>query len=310
MFRLISGIFMGWSLGSNDSANIFGTAVASKSIKYKTAVIVCAVFIVLGAVIEGQQGLHTISGLTTQTMDTAFIASIAAAVTVTVMTILKLPVSTSQAVVGAIIGIGLSVGKLNMSGLGKVVLCWIGTPFGTVIVSIVLYVVLGNIMERLPVNIFTRDYILKGGLILAGAYGAYALGANNVANITGVYVETGMLSGFQAVWLGGVSIALGVITYSRNVMMTVGSKLVKLDPFTSFIAVLSEAIVVHFYAKIGVPVSTSQAIIGAVLGIGLLKGIQTINLKTLLSISTGWIITPLGAALLSLLIYNTIYQLF
>ena len=51
MYRLLSGIFMGWSLGSNDSANIFGTAVFSKKIRYRTAVILCAVFVIAGALL-------------------------------------------------------------------------------------------------------------------------------------------------------------------------------------------------------------------------------------------------------------------
>ena len=87
---------MGWSLGSNDSANIFGTAVYSKTIRYRTAVILCAVFVIIGALLEGQRGMHTLSGLVEQTADSAFAAALAAALTVTIMTIFKLPVSTSQ----------------------------------------------------------------------------------------------------------------------------------------------------------------------------------------------------------------------
>ncbi len=303
MWKLISGIFMGWSLGSNDSANVFGTAVASKTIRYRTAIILCAFFVILGAITEGQEGLKTLSGLTRQTLNTAFIASLAAALTVTLMTILKLPVSTSQAAVGAIIGIGILLGDLNLSGLTKVVLVWVGTPTGTLIVSLILYPVLAKILDALPINIFTRDYIVKGGLLIAGSYGAYALGANNVANVIGVYAKVGLLTLFQATLVGGLSIALGVVTFSKRVMITVGSKLVKLDPFSALIAVLAHAIVLHLFALVGVPTSSSQAIIGAVLGIGLLKGIQTINMRTLINILFGWVGTPLIAMFISLGLY-------
>ncbi len=307
MYRLLSGIFMGWSLGSNDSANIFGTAVFSKMVRYRTAVALCAVFVMVGALLEGQEGMHTLSGLVKQTQNSAFVASLAAALTVTMMTLLKLPVSTSQAMVGAILGIGIFSGNVNLSGLTKVVLSWVGTPVGTVLLTLLFYPLIGKILDILPINIFTRDYILKFGLLAAGSYGAYALGANNVANVTGVYIETGQLNVFQASLLGGASIALGAVTYSKNVMLTVGKKLVKLNPYSAFIAVLSQAIVVHFYAKVGVPVSTSQAIIGAVLGIGLLKGAQTINMKTLVSILFGWLGTPLVALILSYFMYILIF---
>jgi PiT family inorganic phosphate transporter len=304
MYRLLSGVFMGWAHGSNNAANVFGTAVFSKTLRYRTAVILCAVFVIAGAVLEGQAGMNTISGLVNQTATSAFVASLAAALTVTLMSMLKMPVSTSQAIVGAIIGIGLSLGKSDFSGLTKVVICWVGTPIGAVVVAMILYPLLGRLLESLRVNIFTRDRMIKAGLIVAGSYGAYALGANNVANITGVYAQTGLLTDFQAVLLGGGSIALGALTYSKNVMMTVGRKLVKLDPFSALITVLSEAIVVHFFAKVGVPVSTSQAIVGAVLGIGLLKGVKTINNKTLISILFGWVGTPAVALLMSFIVFR------
>jgi PiT family inorganic phosphate transporter len=304
MYRLISGIFMGWSLGSNDSANIFGTAVFSKKIRYRTAIILCAVFVIVGALLEGRAGMHTLSGLVDQTTDSAFAASLAAALTVTMMSVLKLPVSTSQAMVGAIMGIGILRGQINFAGLTKVLIAWVATPVGTIIATLMLYPSIGWFLRVLRLNIFTRDLLLKWGLIIAGCYGAYALGANNVANVTGVYIQTGQLNVLQAALLGGGSIALGAVTYSKNVMITVGKKLVRLDPFSAFIAVFSMALVVHTFAIIGVPVSTSQAIIGSVLGVGILKGVQTIKFRTLIMILFGWIGTPSIALAIAYLIYR------
>ena len=292
MWRLLSGAFMGWSLGSNDSANTFGTAVFSHKIRYRTAVVLCAVFVIVGAVLEGGRGMRTLGGLVEQTRNSAFVASLAAGLTVTLMTVLKLPVSTSQAVVGAIIGIGLVRRTGDYSGLFRVVVAWVATPIGAMIAAMILYPLLGRLLEVARLNIFSRDLLVKWGLIAAGCYGAYALGANNVANVSGVYVQTGQLTELQAALLGGGSIALGALTFSRNVMVTVGKKLVRLDPFSAFIAVLSMATVVHFFAKVGVPVSTSHGIVGAVLGLGLLKGMQTIRARTLLWIVFGWLGTP------------------
>ncbi len=80
-------------------------------------------------------------------------------------------------------------------------------------------------------------------------------------------------------------------------MLTVGSRLVQLSSFSAFVAVIAMAVTVHFYAQLGVPVSTSQAIVGAVLGIGLLKGVKTINRRTVVRIIFGWVNTPLIAGL-------------
>ena len=300
MFRLISGIFLGWSLGANDSANVFGTAVASGVIKFSLAAIITAFGVITGAVLQGSGGMHTLGSLTAQDLNSAFISSLAAALTVTVMTYFCLPVSTSQAVVGAILGIGIALQQvIHWGGLKKVILCWIGTPLGAMLISFVLYKIIQYILGKCKVGIFFMNALIKYGLLISGAYGAYALGANNVANVTGVFAEAGLITIEQAVLVGGISIALGAVTYSKRVMMTVGSGLVSLDGFSAFIAVLSQAITVHIYAEIGVPVSTSQAIIGAVLGIGFVLGMQTIHLRTLLNIVIGWLSTPIIAGIIA-----------
>ncbi len=309
MIRLLSGVFLGWGLGANDSANVFGTAVSSKMIKYSSAVICTAVFVIAGALLQGQEGMHTLQGLTDQSIQTAFISSLAAAITVLIMTILKLPVSTSQAVVGAIIGIGFLQHDLDLSSLGKVVICWVGTPIGGFILALILYGILTLLFKVFRPHLFNRDTILRLGLLGAGCYGAYALGANNVANVTGIFVGVVeispgiMLNTFQAVLIGGISIALGALTYSKKVMVTVGRSIVKLDAFSALVTVMAHSITVHIYALLGVPVSSTQAIIGAVLAIGLIQGTQTINFKMLAQVLSGWLLTPVLAAFLSSAIY-------
>ncbi|MCD6497704.1 MAG: anion permease [Deltaproteobacteria bacterium] len=293
MWQLVSGVFLGWSLGSNDASNVFGTAVASRMVRFWTAAVLCAVFVFLGAVFQGGEGMATYHHMAASgSMNVAFVVALSAALTVTLMTYWGLPVSTSQAVVGSMVLVGLVKGSLEMGPLYKVLACWVATPVGSMLIAIILYFLLGKIMNLWDSNMFVYDRNLRIGLIVAGSYGAYALGANNVANVTGVFVGKGMLTPFWACVIGGLSIGLGVLTYSHNVMMTVGRGLVKLDAFSAFIVVLSEAITVHMFAYVGVPVSTSQAVVGAVLGIGVIKGVKTVNFKTLARIVFGWIGTP------------------
>jgi PiT family inorganic phosphate transporter len=85
-------------------------------------------------------------------------------------------------------------------------------------------------------------------------------------------------------------------------METVGKKLVRLDAFSGFIVLLAEAATVHFYAYVGVPVSTSQAVIGAALGVGLVKGISTVSRPTLLGIVIGWLLTPVVSSFISIVL--------
>ena len=304
MYHLSGSVILGWALGANDAANVFGTAVASRMVRYRTAVGLSAVFVIIGAVVGGSGGFQTLSGLTKQTVQSAMMVTTVAGLTVIIMTLLKLPVSASQAVVGAILGMGLAVapGQVQWTGLTKIVLCWMGTPMGAAVIAAILYPTLGWVTDQLPINLVTRSIVLKTALLVSGSYGAYALGANNVANVTGVFYQTGLLSGverpeFVLALIGGVSIALGAVTLSRSVMLTVGSRLVQLGAFSAFIAVLAQAVTVHIYALVGVPVSTSQAVVGAVLGIGLAKSARTINRSTLLRVLSGWVLTPPVAGL-------------
>jgi PiT family inorganic phosphate transporter len=261
-------------------------------LKFWTAAVLAAVFVLIGALLQGQAGIETLKGLTQFTLEQAVVSSVAAAATVTLMTILGLPVSTSQAVVGAILGIGILNQHINLAGLGKVVACWFGTPVGAVLIAVIIYKGLAAFYNSLKINLFQSDMLIRLSMIIAGSYGSYALGANNVANVTAVFVGAGNLSSFSAALIGGLSIGLGILTLSKRVMETVGKKLVRLDPFSALVVLLAQSITVHIYTFIGVPVSTSQAVIGAVLGVGIVKGISTVSGSTLLNILFAWLLTP------------------
>ena len=115
------GVFLGWSLGANDAANVFGTAVAARIISFRKACIICGLTVILGAALQGEAGIHTLAKLsdltpnapTGQVHRMLLIISLAAAMTITIMTAFRLPVSASQAVVGAVLGVGLVVKNVD-----------------------------------------------------------------------------------------------------------------------------------------------------------------------------------------------------
>ncbi len=302
---ILGGVFLGWGLGANDSANIFGTAVATRVVRFWTAAIITALGVVAGAMINGGNGIEHISdyafdgGITTA--QGAFFVMLSAALTVAGMTVLRLPVSTSQAVIGAIIGGGILSGQADFGATVKFFSAWFLTPVGGLVLAFIFYkVIKSTIEDRLTDYAFYQGFI-KTGYILAGAFGAFSLGANNVANVTGIFAgRLNLLTQSQAVVIGGLAIALGVLTYSKPVMSTVGERLVPMSQMAGFIVVLSASMTVYIYALIGIPVSSSQAVIGAVIGIGLTSGIDTINVKMLKNVLLGWFATPSIAAMISL----------
>ena len=300
MWTLIAGAFMGWGLGSNDAANLFGPAVGSRALRFWTAAGLASFFVVIGAVLMGSRGFATYGAIGTQTLVSAFTVMLAAGITVTVMTLFGLPVSSTQATVGAIIGGSfLTVGGVNLQPLVKIFLSWILTPIGGMVATYIPYKVATLYPHTLVGRFATHDRFVRWGLVLVTCYGAYSLGANNVANVTGVYVKSGLLSPSSATLFGSLAIALGILTFSKRVIRTVGSGLVPLDPFAALVVVLGEAITLNIYALIGVPVSASQAVVGAVVGIGLVKGMKTIDGRVLVRVLFGWLGTPTIAFALS-----------
>jgi len=324
---LTSGLFLGWTLGANDASNVFGSAVGSKMIKFKQAAIIASIFVILGAVLQGAGGSHTLGKLgSVDALGGAFTVALAAGVAVFWMTRLKLPVSTSQAVVGAIIGWNFFThNPTDMSSLTKIVTTWISGPILGGIFAVLLFLLLQFILKRSKVHLIRLDGYIKFALLVVGAFGSYSLGANNIANVVGVFVPSApnitldfgffALNGTQLLFLaGGVSIAIGILTYSKKVMMTVGNSLMKLNSETAIVVVLAHSLVLFVFSSqslsslfvnIGlppipmVPVSSSQAIVGAILGIGILKGGKNIQINVIGKIATGWIITPIIAGLIS-----------
>ncbi len=299
MWKILSGAFLGWSLGANDSANIFGTGVATGTIRYRTAVRLTAVFVIIGAILEGPKCMQVLTDLSRLAPIDAFSCALGAALTMTALTILALPASSSHAIIGAILGAGLVRGSPDFTRLFKIITCWVLTPACGLVFGYLLLRLLTWLFNRLNLSMTRRSQIYFLGIVVAGCYGAYTLGSNNVANVTGVYVGAGLLTPEAASLIGGLAIAAGVLTFSRRVMMTVGKGIAPLDPFTAFVTVLAGAMTLHIFTQVGIPVSSSQAIVGAVAGVGLVGGIRTVSPKILIKIGVGWIVTPISAGVLS-----------
>ena len=324
---LSSGLFLGWSLGAQDASNVFGTAVASRMVRFKTAAFLCSIFLTLGAVLDGVGAAHTLGTLgSVNAIAGAFVTSFAAAFTVLMMTKLALPVSVSQAVVGSIIGWNLFTDSVtDVNSVVKIASTWVACPVLGALIGALVFAVFRKISKKVKFSLLHRDALLRFAMIVTGAFGSYALGANNMANVVGVFIPVVPFKDFsffgtsitpvhQLFFIGSVAVAVGVYTYSYNVMMTVGKGILPLTPFASWVVVLSQSLVLfifasegleHFLASHGlptiplVPVSSTQAVVGAVIGIGLAKGAaKNIQWIVVLRIICGWVISPVCAAII------------
>ncbi len=366
---LFAGLFMGWSLGTNDAANAFGTAVATRVVKYRTAIIIIAAMVLLGSIIQGSDDIDKLSSISTnnevsadvndmenigvefekdadgnyvldkdgnyvikskdnidkaalktlrnKSAFKAAIIFICAALTVFIMSYLKFPVSANQAVTGAIIGWGLfhadysnpEVLSTNLAEIGKFASTWLLNPLGAALISFVIVFFFKKFFEAKVESLKGYDKIIKIGYIIAGAYSAYTIGINSSASVTAFYYDSfgvgaNILTNarFTAI-LGGVAIAVGVLTYSKKVMMTVGGSIANISQIDGFLVILSSALAITVMKiLLGIPVSTSQAVVGAVIGAGLVKGPKNVEWKVLGKIGIAWISSPTAAGLLAYII--------
>ncbi|MDE0595238.1 MAG: inorganic phosphate transporter [Roseibacillus sp.] len=158
-------------------------------------------------------------------------------------------------------------------------------------------------------------------LVLSACFLAFAHGANDVANAIGPLaavvdiVQTGEIAAKSAVpmWvlmLGGVGIVIGLATWGYKVMETVGKKITELTPSRGFAANIGAATTIVVASRMGMPISTTHTLVGAVLGIGLARGIGYLNLKIVREIAISWVITiPAGGGFAALfyLILNAFF---
>jgi len=150
--------------------------------------------------------------------------------------------------------------------------------------------------------------------IISASLVAFAHGANDVANAIGpvaavinvlntnVIAHTSIIP-YWLLILGGIGIVIGLATWGWRVIETVGKRITELTPTRGFCAEFGAAITILIATKMGLPISTTHALVGAVLGIGFARGLKALNLRTLRDIALSWVITIPACAVMSITIF-------
>ena len=311
---ILTCIIVGWSIGANDAANSFGTAVGSRVITLKRAIILIAIFGFLGAFLQGShvaktvgKGIVPLNELDKEIATyVALVASIAACGWVVIATYWKMPISTSHSIVGAVAGAGLAIhAPINTKVLTDIFICWIFTPVGAAILGYLFYRIFKNVLYRI-IPRRQLNKILSGLIIVSSCYVAFSWGANDVANATGVVMGAGIFSSNISIAIGGIAIVLGIVTWGYRIIETVGSEITNLLPIMAFSAQLASAINIHVYSILGIPVSTSHSIVGAIFGVGLVRGIAVVNTRIMKDIVICWLATPFVSGVISFILLKGI----
>ena len=230
---------------------------------------------------------------------------------VTLATFYRIPTSTSQAIVGGVVGIGLAANaEVDFGKFIIIAESWVICPLMVMALSFGLMHWLRLILRRFETSSFLFQNAMGWLSIGSACYVAFSMGANNAGNAVGPIANLGILHPKLLLLMGGITIAVGAATYGKKVADTVGKGITPLDIPGAFVAQVSSAFGMHFFSLLGIPVSTSSAIVGAVVGVGLVKGMKAISKKTIMTILLGWLLTPTFAAATSFLMYKLIKTVF
>jgi len=333
---ILAGFYVGWNIGANDAANCIGTTVGAQIISYRKAVGLMALFVILGGVLQGHHVMKTVGkGIVISEASSyeeyneqpagpefyeffpdnrmpdkaILVALLYAGLFVTLATFSSVPVSTSQAIVGGVAGTGIGIVGMQatyfkLGVLLKIFGAWVISPMLTMLMAFLFYLALGRLMRGRSLLAWSRG--LGIAVVISAAYVSYSLGANDVGNAIGPLLSKFPDKGPWLALLGGVAMAIGAYTFGSRVTDTVGKSITPLDYGGALSAQLSAAIGVHFFSMAGIPVSTSQAVVGGVIGVGLTKGMQAVSFRKISTIFIGWVVTPVCAALFAALVYRLV----
>ena len=164
-------------------------------------------------------------------------------------------------------------------------------------------------------HFYTVERVFAVLMVITACSMAFAHGSNDVANAIGPLAavisvaQTGIVGAEAAlpIWvllLGGVGIVVGLATFGVHVIRTVGHKITQLTPSRGFAAELAAATTIVIASGTGIPISTTHTLVGAVLGVGLARGIDAIDLRVVRTIIVSWMVTlPAGAILATVFFY-------
>ncbi|GAB0057560.1 hypothetical protein SIID45300_01891 [Candidatus Magnetaquicoccaceae bacterium FCR-1] len=320
---LIGGMPLGWLLGGRESTHACGAIQINRVLPYRHAAIACALFVLLGATLNGA-GVGRTLAMSGQ-LHASCAAMIATGITVMLHSLAwiqghRLPVV--QTLVGALIGCLLHDALPSQPiRFAPILAGWLVAPFVAALLGRGLYQTGLSWLARRRIHLLTRDALTRQALLLASLFTAYALGANNLAAVTGPFLAVGSTTwstpfdtlglGIQALpLLGGIAMAAGLI-HARADRDAPPAAPIPLSPLGMAVATFSSGLTLLLFASESVasllaatglpaislvPLSLEQTMAGAVAGITSIHGLRFIDWRFWLRTAAGMLLVPLFAA--------------
>jgi PiT family inorganic phosphate transporter len=301
--------------GVHDSSNIVATMISSRAFSPRAALTTTAIAEFLGPFLFGVAVARTIGdevAISSALTLNVLVACLISAILWNLLTwFLGLPSSSSHALIGGLVGavaIGAGLGAIKVSGLEKVLIALFASPligfiFGLVLMHVVYFLVRG---AAPGINTFFKraQFVTAIGM-------AFSHGTNDAQKTMGVItlslVIGGALPSFKVpLWViaaSASSIALGTSVGGWRLIRTLGGKFYKIRPVHGFASQLTSAIVILTASLFGGPVSTTQVVSSAIIGVGSAEGFRRVRWSVAGDILTAWLVTIPATALVSAGIY-------
>ncbi len=317
---LVASALYAFAMGSNDMANSIAPLIGSGVLSYRRAIALFIVAVIAGAVIQGYMVMKTLGKGIVRELDLAgaLAASFAGFTWIMIATLKGIPISTTHSIVGGVIGVGIAytlqgLRTLNLDVVIKIILSWIVSPLSSMALAIPLYYFNKWLAKK-------GERIASLAAIVMAFIAAYSFGANDAANAAGVYVTITsrilgtpdeatmrLLALYVTVFAG-----VGGAIIGRRVVETMAYRITRLD-ITTGVAANADGIAVWLWTTVpyilfgyGMPISTTYAAVGAIIGAGVARhrSLRAINIKLVLFIMFAWVITVPVTASLAIAIYT------
>ena len=306
--------------GFHDTANAVATTISTRALGPRTAVLISAVLNLVGAVIAitvlHTKVANTIGGLVAPKAGVSLgmiIAALAGAIAWNLITWRAgIPSSSSHALIGGLIGMGLVAygpGAIAWKQVGPVVVALVTSPIAGLILAYIFMVVLFNVFRHAKPTVANRRF--RWAQILSGSFVSFSHGANDAQKTMGVITlalvathHVATTHGFPAppIWvvlLASTAIGLGTYAGGWRIIRTLGSRVTRLEPVDGFAAQTMAAVVIQGATQLALPVSTTHVTAGAVMGSGTVRRFGAVRWGVARNILVAWVLTIPAAALVA-----------
>ncbi|MEM2759953.1 MAG: inorganic phosphate transporter [Nitrososphaerales archaeon] len=314
---IVAALFFDFYNGMNDAANSIATVIGSRTLKPLHAVSVAAIANFVGPFVFGVAVATTVGkGLVDPGVITVYvvIAGVIGAISwIAFATHSGIPISASHTLLGGFVGAGIAAGGLEaivFEGFSKVLTFMVVSPLAGLGIAFGLTIFILHVLKRKRPYVINRVF---GRLqIISATFFSLTHGANDGQKTMGIIVAAlvagGILDSFYVPYyviiMAASAIALGTFFGGFKVIKTMGLRLTALKPYQGFCAETGGGVILTFMAQLGIPVSTTHAIAGSIMGVGATRRLSAVRWGVGRTMIYAWIITIPARAAIGALFYK------